>query len=368
MSDTLKIKKIRTETAPEDFKKRGVTQGPVEVWEDGRRDDDRVGAYEWWYFDFIMDDGTKVVIHFHTKPVTQGPSPVALPQPGIKITLPDGTEYEDEERLTADVLRFGKGKCDVTFGPHHVTGDLREYLLHFEPVNGVGADLKLTSTSKSWRPGTAFHEFGEEQYFTWLCAVPRGRVTGTLTFNGKTVEIAGYGYHDHQWSNVAPLTAFNHWYWCRQNLGDYTMLVFDITAGREFGYQHIPMVFVEDNDGNVIFECTDPNKRSCRVLEEYRQEATGKDYPRITEFTFEDGGKKLEFTLKVLQEIHMIDSYSMMSEPVRKQLDQMGIQPTYARLSANGAMRLTGAGAPIERSGELIYEFVYMAKSYKETL
>lgn len=36
-----------------DYKHLGLTKGPVELWEDGKRDDDRGGVVEWWYFDTL---------------------------------------------------------------------------------------------------------------------------------------------------------------------------------------------------------------------------------------------------------------------------------------------------------------------------
>lgn len=59
--------KVRLMDKDEDYKKMGTKKGTIEVWEDGKRDDDRAGVYEWWYFDMILEDGSKTVIHFNTK-------------------------------------------------------------------------------------------------------------------------------------------------------------------------------------------------------------------------------------------------------------------------------------------------------------
>lgn len=119
-----------------DYKKMGTQKDCIEVWEDGKRDDDRAGVYEWWYFDMILDDGSKAVIH--------------------------------------------------------------------------------TSTAKPWRPGAGGFAFGDDGYFTWLCAVPRGTVTGTLYYDGKEHQVTGAGYHDHQWGNVKHNSTWDHWIWGSQ--------------------------------------------------------------------------------------------------------------------------------------------------------
>ena len=73
-----------------------------------------------------------------------------------------------------------------------------------------------TSTAKPWRPGAGGFVFGDDGYFTWLCAVPRGTVTGTLYYDGKEHQVTGAGYHDHQWGNVKHNSTWDHWIWGSQ--------------------------------------------------------------------------------------------------------------------------------------------------------
>ena len=114
--------------------------------------------------------------------------------------------------------------------------DLKTYHIHVDRTGGVngtdgsggqgeasdvGCDLLLTSTEKRWRPGAGGFAFGDDGYFTWLCAVPRGNVTGTLFYDGKEHQVTGAGYHDHQWGNVKHNSTWDHWIWGRQDFGDY---------------------------------------------------------------------------------------------------------------------------------------------------
>lgn len=52
--------KARLMNLPEDYKRIGIKKGCIEPWEDGKRDDFRKGMVEWWYFDAILDDGSKI--------------------------------------------------------------------------------------------------------------------------------------------------------------------------------------------------------------------------------------------------------------------------------------------------------------------
>ncbi|PLS30629.1 Hydroxyneurosporene synthase (CrtC) [Bifidobacterium margollesii] len=371
---------IRLENTPSDFAKRGVRQGPVEVWEDGRRDDDRAGAYEWWYFDFMMDDGTKVVIHFHTKPVRKCGKKGYTPSPGMAVYLPDGTKYEDEPLYKADEIAMATDRCDVRMGPHTVQGDLSTYEIHYEPVNGIGADLTLTSMSSPWRPGNAYFDFGDGRYFTWLCVVPKGRVTGTIQYEGKTHRVNGYGYHDHQWCTVDHVTAFNHWFWGRQAFGDYTMLNFQIVTSKHYDYQKIAMTVLEDKDGNVVFENTDPANVTWKVTEEYTQPETDTRYPKRSLFIIDSEQGHMTYDVDVLHEIGYIDAAAMLPKPMVWALERKGFHPTYVREAAHGVMdftpRTTKANdietkesidsETLHRESDMIYEFIYPGITYLE--
>ena len=128
---------VRLMDRDEDYKKMGTKKDCIEVWEDGKRDDDRAGVYEWWYFDMILDDGSKAVIHFNTKDNKTIDKEGTIPSVVIKITSPDGKEYKDNVILTANDAHFGKDGCDVKFGPHFLDGDLKTYRIHIDRTGGV---------------------------------------------------------------------------------------------------------------------------------------------------------------------------------------------------------------------------------------
>lgn len=356
------MSKTRLMDMPKDYEKLGIKAGPVETWEDGWRDDSRPGAFEWWYFDAVMDDGTKVVLYYGDKYLDQVFMQGPLPYAEIQVTLPDGTYYREGSKETDGF--FSRESCDVQIGPHRLVGDLNEYHVLISPMNGLGLDLKLTSISTSWRPGTGYFAFGEneEQYFTWLCAVPRGRVEGTLTVNGEPRKVSGYAYHDHQWGNVYPNLAWNHWTWARQNFGDYNILVFDFVASKMYGGDRYTLCFIQDKDGNTIFENYAPAKYD--VIEEYIQEETQKAHPKHMKYTFEHNGKKVEYTLAMKKELEIRDDTKLVDAQMLAALDQMGLYPTYTRFFGTGDLTITDGDEVLNLSSDLIYEFVYSGKNY----
>lgn len=374
---------IRLMDQPKDYKRMGTSKGIISPFEDAKRDDDRAGVYEWWYFDMILDDGSKAVIHFNTKDNKTIDKDGTIPSVVLKITAPDGREYKDNVILPASSAEFSHDHCGVKFGPHTIEGDLKIYKIYVEQTGGtngtdgaggtgmasnVGVDLTLTSTSKPWRPGAGGFTFGEDEagYFTWLCAVPRGNVSGTLYYNGKVHQVNGTGYHDHQWGNMAHNRTWDHWLWGRQDFGDYAMLVFDIGTQKKFNYQRISMMFLEDKNGDLIME--DLNTPSCQFIEEYQEKLSKKMYPKKIKYTFTQNQEKVEYIIDQQSELESRDAYASVPTIMKPLLKIKGLHPSTTRNIALGTMKYTDGTKQITRTGEMIYEFIYMGTAVKEKM
>jgi hypothetical protein len=187
---------VRLMNRSADYEKLHLKKGPVELWEDGKRDDDRKGVVEWWYFDAILDDGSKIAAVYSTKvqPFTnrQGTHPCLK----FDITTPDGKQFSRRvTKFPKDAVSFSKDKCELHWGQNCFVSDLKNYHIKAEPVDGFGFDVRLHSISAPWRGETGYIGFEEndQKYFTWLCVVPRGTVRGSLTINGQTKQITGFG-------------------------------------------------------------------------------------------------------------------------------------------------------------------------------
>lgn len=356
----------------EELKQLGLKPHTVEQWEDGKRSEDHKGDFEWWYFDSIMEDGTSVVVHVNTKqPETMqkdGSHPIVI----ITITTPDGTIYTDSiPYYDANQFSFSKDTCDVKVGPHYVHGDLTDYTIHVEPVNGIGADLKLHNLRKSWRPGSGHLKWGEGKgMLTWLFVVPRGDISGTITYGGKTLEVQGSGYHDHQWGHgAATFFNVNHWLWGRHNYEDYTILIFDMVASKKWNNQRFPIFCIQDENGDVVFESTQMNdKFHCEVLEEAFDEEIGRNFPHKIRYTAQNDNVKFTYELTNNLVIGRKDRYKEMPKPVRWVMDLLKVAPAYARYKADGVLTMEIDGQKIHREGEMIYEFAYFSRSYKEAM
>lgn len=360
------MQKIKLMNSPEDYERLGVNPETIEVWEDGRRSgNDSPNDWEWWYSDFIFDDGSTAVVQFFTKAGRKIGHAGDFPSINIRIKLADGTELKDNIDFKVSEASFSTDRCDVRMRGNVFEGNLRSYHVRAHSKKGFGIDVTLESTAKPYRPGSAYIQMGNpEHFYTWFCAVPAGKARGTLTCNGETREVRGTGYHDHQWGNTNFLKEWNHWLWARQRFDDYSMLVFDLTAAKQHDFERLPICFIQDSSGILVFESTE--LASCDVLSTYLDEKeSGKIYPKDIDYVFESNGAKATYRLR---QKGIIEAGGLKTAPLPMRLlvHAMGIKHSYTRYLGEGELAFESNGKTIAKKSELIYEFMYPGEDFRE--
>lgn len=179
-----------------------------------------------WYFDANFDDGSKVIIGFRPCTASGMREKGFSPNLNLDITRPDGTTTQEFAFATPEDSFMSKEKCDVRYGKDYCTGDFKDYDIHIESTKTLGCDLHYHALTEPFRQGTSVMALRDhdEYYYTDLC-VPKCEVTGTLNYDGKTVEVHGVGYHDHQWMNISLFQAFHHWLWGRMYTDKYIVYI-----------------------------------------------------------------------------------------------------------------------------------------------
>jgi len=111
----------------------------------------------------------------------------------------------------------------------------------------------MKSKVPMWRPKTGHIYFGKKQndFFAWFVAQPSADLEAVLTVSGERRELVGNGYHDHNWGNADINKLINHWYWCRANIGPYTVISCDIIADKKYGYSRQPIILIA-KDGIIL--------------------------------------------------------------------------------------------------------------------
>lgn len=367
---------------PKDFAKFGIDPNVVAPWEDGIRNTDGVDTNEVWYFDADFDDGSKVIAAFRPKTVGAMQTVGYEPNLNLAITRPNGETVQEFSFAKLANSSMSKEKCDVHFGPDYCTGDFKQYDVHIESTQGIACDLHYRALVEPFRQGTSSLALGDnDEYFYTDLSVPKCEVTGTLTYDGQTINVHGQGYHDHQWMNITPLAAFHHWLWGRMYTEKYVIYIYDFVTTEHFGFKRLPFFMIADNQtGKIIFT----TNGHVSVETQLEDTTVGKPFPKTSRYVFDNGNDKAEFTVTWRDIIETRDMYgdapkdaqeaaqrakqagiTGMQKAIggtKEQYDKMGIQPTYLRFFADGGVKLTLDGTTTESDGTMLYEYNYMGR------
>ena len=369
------MKMARVLDRPEDFAKYGIEIQRLEPWEDGRRDTPDPGHGEIWYFDCSFDDGSTVVLGFRPKSLDHIHLAEDNPNVAINYTNAEGETFFDYRICPAEKAAFAKDQCDLSIGAGTLKGlDWQSYDLKILPEescarvmdgkpsedHSASVDLHFEAEGRPFRPGTGIIEVGQGLYYNFIC-IPKMQVTGHIRINGEDKDVTGAAYYNHQWFNVSPAVAFHHWLWGRQNVGQYSVLIYDMVTPENTGMVQIPLFMIDDDQGNRIFENTSDEHVRCEFLETYTEKVSGKEYPSAIRYVFEDGGRKITYTINNPQEIGVMDVYGDAAEPVRKQYDAMGLKPSYVRYLADTELTIESNDESQTVEGRMLYEFNFPA-------
>ena len=356
-------KTARLKCGEEDFKALGLTP-QVQQWEDGVRTTGVKGEYEWWYFDGRLDDGSSLVIVFFTAPMT---AMKAGYHPSLQFTLtkPDGTRIADASDWMGE-YSFAKDRCRAVMGPNVFEGDLHKYHIHYEN-NGILADVDLEASLPSWRPGTGHIYFGEDKYFAWLPSVPEGKVTASVTFEGRTEQFTGSGYHDHNWGNNGMYFLMHHWYWGRAKIGDYQAITSYITGQKKYGYEHF-MIFLLAKDGKVL--CDKGEYVTFSQEDPQYNEKTHKHFHKRLIYEYNDGESHYRVTYEykdILEEFSLTDSGDVSGARtnglMRVGMRLIGLDPSYIRMTGTAKVeRFEGGEAAETVESPALWEMMYFGK------
>jgi predicted secreted hydrolase len=345
----------------EDYQRLGLKQGQVEPWEDGARTDGGKGTYEWWYFDSHLNDGSKLVIHFATKPITD-PSQPLTPEIRFSLDRPDGSTVTKTLRAPAQEFSAAKDQAKVVIGKNTFEGDLNTYKIHLDG-EGILADITLKGQVPAWRPETGhwFYGANDEHYFAWLPAVPQGQVEATITVDGQTQQYTGTGYHDHNWGNYSMISLMNNWYWGRAEVGGYTVVASFITAEKKYGYKQFP-IFMLAKDGKIVAD--NGNNVQFSTGDRYIDSFTGKPVDNKLVYDYKDGDQRYVVQFDRHQDIVRHRFADDLTGITKVAATLAGFDGAYLRFTGDVSLeRFEGTTLKEQVKAEALWELMYFGKS-----
>jgi hypothetical protein len=350
----------------DEYEKLGLSRIHVEKWEDGMRTSGAKGSYEWWYFDSKLADGSTVVIVFYTKimlEVQKGLDPVV----SVTVSNPDGSKaFSRTFRGKPADFSASRESCDVRIGRNSFSGDLSEYriVLDFDDVRG---DILLSSEAPAWRPGTGHSYFSDGKktnFFAWLPSVPRGRTSGSLSVGGRTIGLAGSGYHDHNWGDASIADQMHDWYWGRAEAGPYTVISSFITASARYGGGQ-GSSFVLFKDGKALAQ--DGAYVKCSLEDVYADKETGKPVANVVRYDYDDGASRYRVTYRRERDIEKAKFADALGGFMGFLAKLSGFDGAYLRFAGKVTVERFEGGEVAESASQddAVWELMYLGRAPK---
>lgn len=343
------------------FQKLGMNKKQVEIWEDGMHTSGGKNTYEWWYFDMILADSSKLVVVFYTKPLQEVASAKMNPCITVAMAKKNGLNFKKTYHIPLADCNFSKEKCEVKMGKSYIKGDLKQYEIHLD-LPDIQADIQLASEVPAWRPGTGYMYFGKEEkyYFAWLPSVAKGKISGTFCYQNQCNTLIGSGYHDHNWGNYNLYFLMNHWYWSRIDIGEYTLITSQMTGAKKYNYAPTS-VFMIAKKGEILAE----NGKNMKFIPTQRmiEPITQRPLYQHLIFEYEEGEKKYVLTLQQ-KEIIEKSQFTQVLKGVKKGVARLfNVNPTYLRMTGDASLIISEGDKSETLKGDAIWEQFYFRKN-----
>ncbi|MGU3432538.1 hypothetical protein ACNHUS_05925 [Actinomycetes bacterium M1A6_2h] len=315
-------------------------------------------GFEHWYFDAHLDNGD-IIVGFVNMRRPEEPSLVAKPSVEVLIYSPDGTRRQIFTKYPKKDASASMVKCDVRVGPNRAWAEFPEtglpiHHLHLDEEDVV-VDLAFHNELPSWMPGEGETLFGETDVFGWVVAAPRARIAGTITVGGRTTDVTGRGYADHNWGAGDMKRVIDRWHWGRLYDDDFSLLyAIVITQERLGGHRSTPLMLAYR--GTVILSTGDVTLTEGPL----RFDSTaGRNYPEWIRLTVPD---KVDLLLTVEKVVHahdLLDDVPVARTKALKPLVHKLVgHPGYFRFDSRFELTVTVDGIEETRTGRTLHELV----------
>ncbi|MGB3700898.1 MAG: lipocalin-like domain-containing protein [Anaerolineales bacterium] len=328
---------------------------PLALKDDGLYSDiNKKGLYEWWYFDAHLDSGHTIVVFFHAS----NPNPGRTGKIGIEFILISPEGQRKQEFFVYDKSEFAAAhdKPEVRIGRNSIKvvqqeGKLPVYEIFVEEQD-LGCHLKYTAEVNGWKPGSGISQFGDLGFMGWVVPFARASVEGTISDGGKTTQVTGIGYHDHNWLNFQFQKIIDFWMWGRIYSKNYTAAYAYIQCNEKVDHHAVKVLMLAEGQ-EVILSTGEFDF----IKEDYEYNSSAKHhYPRKIIIR---APEELEAALQVkevLEAQDMLDNFNPLLRFAAKNI--LRIKPGYFRLVSDFELEVIRGGEPLKEVGTTMHEIV----------
>lgn len=212
---------------------------------------------EWHYFNYHDDAGRSLYVSINAL-AFEGDIAASGYSRGMVLA-----QYVDEKGERTRMVGVIPGReisastqtPDLTVGLNSVWWDAGRYRIAAAVSDSTGReinlDLNLEATPHQYIPPVT--PLGEKKAFGYVVPVVRGHMTGHVRLDGRTIDLDGVGYHDHNWGQFRDAV----WDWGVVHLSNDFSILYGRFASTAKELAHQPVLFaLFDKNGPRPFELT----------------------------------------------------------------------------------------------------------------
>lgn len=212
---------------------------------------------EWHYFNYHDDAGRSLYVSINAL-TFEGDVAASGYSRGMVLV-----QYVDEKGERTRMVGVLPGReisastetPDLTVGLNSVWWDAGRYRIAAAVSDSTGreinVDLNLDATPHQYIPPVT--PMGEKKAFGYVVPVVRGHMTGRVRLDGRSIDLDGVGYHDHNWGHFRDAV----WDWGVVHMANDVSILYGRFASTAKELSHQPVLFaLFDKDGPRPFELT----------------------------------------------------------------------------------------------------------------
>ncbi|MGM0574729.1 MAG: hypothetical protein ACQEXJ_07490 [Myxococcota bacterium] len=244
----------------------------------------------------------------------------------------------------------------IEIGDHALSGGVER--VHVEGAGkGYSFALDFEPTVKPWRPGDGRARFPRGGYYDVTLAVPKGKVTGTITVDGKAQKVEGYGYGMHTHGTLSPHEQAKRWTKLRTLEGDSVVHMAEFVTPDKLGAETVGWLYIA-HDGRVVAATSDYEQGYGKFGKD-AEGGPGYEVPRTLVLRTEDGGDKVVLAMEGRGRYDRTDELERMSKLERLVVKRFAWPIRYA-WKARWRLKTEGE-PPVEAEGdEMRFEITHL--------
>jgi hypothetical protein len=248
------------------------------------------------------------------------------------------------------------GSAYIRLGKSIFDGKAPNYKMHFE-VEGFVADLSFQNMVSTWKPGNGVTYYTEDKkvFYENSVILPFARLSGKITYDGKTIDGAGWGYGDRAHSNLSFFNQNESIFAIRgfpksPDAPKFAMSMLEYKANKAYGSLRIPWIIIESDKKYLV-----ATKNYTITPSDFRKDPiTGYTYPWRLEVSGQDRGVSFRFVSQAQALKETLDVINELPAYLRPIVKKFFSRPVFYRYTGTLTGMITladGTKIPLDLSG-----------------